>query len=194
MLSFTRFLLNRAIVITFPLPLTANWQLGNTVTSLSQQEQSWLLEPNSLTAKLKSHGRDFSVQVLSETRFALNKQQQQLLSCQLTQGINREVLLWCNGHPMVYAQSWLPVSIDMQQQQLLELGDKPLGDVIFRHPDLKRTEIEVASFDQYHPVQQLAEQPLDSASPLWGRRSIFSLAQSRFLVSEIFLPKAFIYQ
>lgn len=181
-------------MITFPLSLTANWQRGNTVTSLSPQEQNWLLEPNSLTAKLKSHGHDFSVQVLSEKQFALNKHQQQLLSCQLTQGINREVLLWCNGHPMVYAQSWLPVSQSMQQQQLLELGNKPLGDVIFQHPDLKRTAIEIARFDEHHPVQQLMEQPQDQLRPLWGRRSVFSLAQSRFLVSEIFLPKAFIYQ
>lgn len=194
MVSFTWFLLNRAIVITFPLPLTVNWQRGDTVISMSQHEKNWLLEPNSLTAKLKYHGRDFSVQVLSEKRFVLNDEHKHLLDCQLSEAINREVLLWCNGLPMVYAQSWLPVSQNMQQQQLLELGDRPLGDVIFQHPDLKRTEIEVACFDEFHPVQQLLEQSVDSLKPLWGRRSIFSLAQSRFLVSEIFLPKAFIYQ
>ncbi|MCQ8878212.1 chorismate lyase [Pseudoalteromonas shioyasakiensis] len=181
-------------MITFPLSLTASWQRGNTVTTLSQQEQNWLLEPNSLTAKLKRHGRDFSVQVLSEKRFNLSPQQQQLLDCHLSEGINREVLLWCNGEPMVYAQSWLPVTQNMQQQKLLELGDKPLGDVIFQHPELKRTEIEIARFDCHHAVQQLIEQPAQSIKPLWARRSVFSLAHSRFLVCEVFLPKAFIYQ
>lgn len=194
MVSFTRLLLSRDIVITFPLPLNANWQHGGTVKPLTHHEKDWLLEPNSLTAKLKHHGCNFHVQVLSEKVFKLNVEQQSLLDGQYKEGVNREVLLWCNNQPMVYAQSWLPVTKSMQQQQLLELGDKPLGDVIFQHPDLKRTEIEVACFDEHHPVQQLIDQPSEGKRSLWGRRSVFSLAQNRFLVCEIFLPKAFIYQ
>lgn len=193
MVSFIWLLLNRAIVITYPLPLTANWQRGAALNSLSTTEQSWLLEPGSLTAKLKSHGRDFSVQVLSELQCILTLEQQQLLDCSHEKIINREVLLWCDGLPMVYAQSWLPVTDDMQQQQLLVLGNKPLGDIIFQHPDLKRTEIEVACFDRQHCIQQLVSQYSSTATDLWGRRSVFSLMKSRFLVSEIFLPGAFIY-
>jgi chorismate--pyruvate lyase len=191
--SFVWLLLNRAIVITFPLPLNANWQRGATVTELTQNEKDWLLEPNSLTAKLKQYGRDFKVQVLSESEFTLSVEQQHLLDSQFEKGINREVLLWCNAQPMVYAQSWLPITKGMKQQALLTLGNKPLGDVIFQHPDLRRTEIEVARFDENHPVQQLIEQPALNLQSLWGRRSVFSLAQNRFLVAELFLPKAFIY-
>lgn len=193
MVSFTRLLLNRVIVITFPVSVAANWQLGTSINSLSGNEQDWLLEPNSLTAKLKQHCSEFSVQVLNEKTFSLTPAQQQLLACSQPLGINREVLLLCDAKPMVYAQSWLPVTEDMQQQQLLALGDKPLGDVIFQHPELKRTEIEVAQFDCQHPVQQLVSQYSEVIKPLWGRRSVFSLAQSRFLVAEIFLPEAYIY-
>jgi chorismate--pyruvate lyase len=192
--SFVRLLLNRAIVITFPLPLNANWQRGATVTELTQHEKDWLLEPNSLTAKLKHYGRDFKVQVLSEQEFTLDVEQQYLLDGQFKKCINREVLLWCNDQPMVYAQSWLPVTKGMQQQALLALGNKPLGDVIFHDPNLRRTEIEIARFDENHPVQQVIEQPALHLQSLWGRRSVFSLAQNRFLVAEIFLPEAFIYQ
>ncbi|CAM4171083.1 chorismate lyase [Pseudoalteromonas ostreae] len=191
--SFKGLLLNRVIVITFPVSVTADWQLGTSINSLSGNEQDWLLEPNSLTAKLKTQCVEFSVKVLSEKEFVLNTSQQQLLDCSQRIGINREVLLLCDGIPMVYAQSWLPATDDMQQQQLLALGNRPLGDVIFQHPDLKRTEIEIARFDCQHPVQQLVSQYYAVAKPLWGRRSIFSLAQSRFLVAEIFLPEAYLY-
>ena len=134
------------------------------------------------------------MQVLSEKRFVLNDEQHRVLGSQVTDCINREVLLCCNDFPMVYAQSWLPTTDAMQNQQLLALGNKPLGEVIFQHPDLTRTEIDIALFDCQHPVQQLIGQYKDNCKALWGRRSVFSLAQSRFLVSEIFLPKAFIYQ
>lgn len=193
MVSFIWLLLNRVIVITFPVSVAANWQLGTSINCLSSNEQDWLLEPNSLTAKLKQHCSEFTVQVLNENTFSLNPGQQQLLACAEAVGINREVLLLCDGKPMVYAQSWLPVTQDMQQQQLLALGDRPLGDVIFQHPDLKRTEIEVAQFDCQHPVQQLVSQYSEVIKPLWGRRSVFSLARSRFLVAEIFLPEAYLY-
>lgn len=191
--SFKGLLLNRVIVITFPVSVTADWQLGTSINSLSCNEQDWLLEPNSLTAKLKTQCVEFSVKVLSEKEFELSISQQQLLDCSQRIGINREVLLLCDGIPMVYAQSWLPATDDMQQQQLLALGNRPLGDVIFQHPDLKRTEIEIARFDCQHPVQQLVSQYSVVVKPLWGRRSMFSLAQSRFLVAEIFLPEAYLY-
>ncbi|BDF95453.1 MULTISPECIES: chorismate--pyruvate lyase family protein [Pseudoalteromonas] len=180
-------------MITFPVSVAANWQLGTSINSLSGIEQDWLLEPNSLTAKLKQHCTEFTVQVLNEQTFSLTHKQQQLLACSQSLAINREVLLLCDAKPMVYAQSWLPVSDAMQRQQLLALGDRPLGDVIFQHPDLKRTEIEVAQFDCLHPVQQLVSQYSEVTKPLWGRRSVFSLAQSRFLVAEIFLPEAYLY-
>lgn len=178
---------------TFPLSLKANWQLGQSVTDLSKVQQGWLLEPNSLTAKLKSHASSFAVEVLSEQRFTLSLAQQQLLNCTEQHAINREVLLLCDNTAMVYAQSWLPINHDMQQQKLLGLGNKPLGDIIFQHPSLSRTDIEVAYFDSQQ-FQHLLSNEQQSLSPLLGRRSIFSLQQSQFLVAEVFLPGAYIYK
>lgn len=178
---------------TFPLSLKANWQLGHSVANLSKVQRDWLLEPNSLTAKLKSNATNFAVEVLSEQRFALSGPQKQLLNCSYSHAINREVLLICDGVAMVYAQSWLPISPAMEQQQLLGLGDKPLGDIIFQHPELSRTDIEIAYFDS-RQFQHLLPSLKQSTASLWGRRSIFSLQQSHFLVAEVFLPRAYIYQ
>ena len=94
---------------------------------------------------------------------------------------------------MVYAQSWLPADDTLKKQQLLSMGTRPLGDVIFQDPSLSRTEIEVAEFSQQHTIQTLTAEIGLSSQPLWGRRSVFSLSNAHFLVAEVFLPEAYIY-
>ncbi len=180
-------------MITFPVSLAADWQLASAFPNLTQQQQSWLLESSSLTAKLKSHCSDFSVKVLNEAPFDLNSMQQALLNTSLTLALNREVLLLCDGKPMVYAQSWLPASDTLKKQQLLNMGTRPLGDVIFQDPSLCRTEIEVAEFSQQHAIHALTAELGLPLQPLWGRRSVFNLSRAHFLVAEVFLPGAYIY-
>ena len=66
-------------MITFPVSLAANWQPASAFPDLTQQQQGWLLEAGSLTAKLKSHCQAFSVEVLNEAPFDLTCEQQALL-------------------------------------------------------------------------------------------------------------------
>jgi chorismate--pyruvate lyase len=180
-------------VITFPVSLAANWQPASAFPDLTQQQQGWLLEAGSLTAKLKSHCQAFSVEVLNEAPFDLTAEQQALLNTSLSQALNREVLLLCDGKPMVYAQSWLPADDTLKKQQLLNMGTRPLGDVIFQDPSLQRTEIELAEFSQQHAIQALTAHLGLPSNSLWGRRSVFALSNAHFLVAEVFLPEAYIY-
>tara|TARA_B110000211_G_C14037147_1_gene535106 strand:- start:1045 stop:1623 length:579 start_codon:yes stop_codon:yes gene_type:complete len=191
MLSSRWFLFYRAIVITYPLSISANWQSTSSVSDLSSAEQEWLFEPNSLTAKLKSKSQIFSVKVLSEQLFTLSPEQQNLLSCATQTAINREVILLCDNVPMVYAQSWLPKSD--ASNPLHNIGERPLGDVIFQDPALKRTDIEIASFNFSHSIQQLVTLLNLPNRDLLGRRSVFSLHEYKFLVCEVFLPGAYLY-
>ena len=178
-------------MITYPLSISANWQSTFYVSDLSPLEQEWLFEPNSLTAKLKSNSKTFSVKVLSEELFTLSPEQSLLLNSTTKTAINREVLLLCDNVPMVYAQSWLPKNDS--SNPLHNMGERPLGDVIFQDPALKRAEIEIAHFDATHPVQQLVTKLNLPAKNLLGRRSIFSLKEYKFLVCEVFLPGAYLY-
>lgn len=180
-------------MITFPVSLAAHWQPASAYPHLTQQQQGWLLEAGSLTAKLKRHCQHFSVKVLNEAPFDLTKEQQALLNTPLSQALNREVLLLCDDKPMVYAQSWLPADDTLKKQQLLSMGTRPLGDVIFQDPSLSRTEIEVAQFSEQHTIQTLLAVLGKESKPLWGRRSVFSLSNAHFLVAEVFLPEAYIY-
>ena len=178
-------------MITYPLSISANWQCASSVSGLSCVKQQWLFEPSSLTAKLKSKSKTFSVKVLSEQLFTLSPKQQALLGCSTQIAINREVILLCDNTPMVYAQSWLPKGD--KSNPLHNMGERPLGDVIFKNPALKRTDIEVATFNLSHSIQQLLAQLNLPNTELLGRRSVFSLHEYKFLVCEVFLPGAYLY-
>lgn len=176
---------------TFPISLSANWQCNSATNDLSHVEREWLCEPGSLTAKLKSRAHSFSVKVLQEQAFELTSEQKALLECDTQSALNREVILYCDEMPMVYAQSWLP---DTQFKNTLHnMGERPLGDVIFQHSELVRNNIEIACFDLHHPIQHLTKDLKLILKPLLGRRSVFSLNNYNFLVCEVFLPGAYIY-
>ncbi|WP_206482952.1 chorismate lyase [Thalassotalea sp. G2M2-11] len=178
----------------FPVQLHANWRDAQSF-SLPEHLRDWLLEPSSLTARLKQHCREFRVEVLG----------QQVLPCPVDEAtaevavdqdvLVREVILYCDQQPSVFARSLLPLSsLTGDAQQLANLGEQPLGQVIFTHPNLVRKRIEVASFDEASTVASLAKHcQLPVSSPLWGRRSIFMLADKPLIVSEVFLPHAAAY-
>ncbi|WP_337842916.1 chorismate lyase [Rheinheimera sp.] len=148
--------------------------------SVPAQYQRWLLEAGSLTALLRKHCQHFSLQLVSERSTSLPHEWQQ--HWQQEAALCREVILVCDGTPVVYAQSWLPLATLHELQYLARLGDQPLGDVIFQHPSLQRGPIEVAFWPE------LALPQLGVQQQLWGRRSVFSLLQQPLLVQEVFLP------
>ncbi len=184
----------------FPVTLSNFWHDAND-SSLDENLKSWLLDPASLTLRLKSHCHEFKVELLG----------QQVEKCQESEAVDliiageevlvREVLLFCDDIPQVFARSLLPLSsLTGAEQALANLGTQSLGQVMFNNPSLKRKTIEVAEFDATSTVSQLANklsgvtQPLVSANSLWGRRSIFILENKPLMVSEVFLPGAFAYQ
>ncbi|MEY8251958.1 MAG: chorismate lyase [Colwellia sp.] len=197
--------------ITFPVTLTGQWQSPNVecCSSLSAPLKDWLLDEGSLTARLKSHSDNFQVKVIGE--------QQQLCSaaeaCDLINVgepvLVREVILYCDNVPQVFARSLLPLASLMGEEQVLaNLGEQPLGQVLFNNPSLQRLRLELSSFANDSSVVELATKlatkHASNSSPvktsiipkqaLWGRRSIFILENKPLMVAEVFLPDAFAYQ
>lgn len=138
--------------------------------------QSWLLDPGSLTSRLRLlGGARFNVCVLEE-RWAAQISPG-LLQCfephVLRQRMwSRKVLLQCGNTPWVAAHSLIPVS-SMQGplKRLRNLEERPLGEFLFRDPALRRYQLELTRFDAG-----------------WGRRSLFYLHGKPLLVAEFFLP------
>ena len=148
-----------------------------------------LFDHGSLTARLRSHYHNqFFVRVLRHSWGEPTGSERRFLNTQDDRASIREVLLCGLGKPVVYARSVLPESsLTGDNQALLELGNQPLGEYIFRQPDLVRGPIEVAEipasqFNQYLDVQYLHESA-------WARRSLFHLNGKPISVCEVFLPE-----
>ncbi|WP_158684632.1 chorismate--pyruvate lyase family protein [Pseudoalteromonas sp. T1lg48] len=178
---------------TYPLSLQAQWQDVERV-AVSEQLLDWLVEPNSLTQRLKSLSEQFAVEVLSERLVAAETYQSDIFTCTTAQLRVREVILFCDSQPMVYAQSWIPCHAHAEQGvDLTHLGDKPLGEVIFQDPQLSRQQLQVADFSANSDLQALTLSFNLPTQPLWGRRSRFNLTGQQIMVCEVFLPGAYPY-
>tara|TARA_R110001583_G_scaffold3812_1_gene23252 strand:+ start:2591 stop:3193 length:603 start_codon:yes stop_codon:yes gene_type:complete len=184
----------------FPVTLSSHWHDAKKC-ALHENIQSWLLDPNSLTARLKSHCHQFRVELLGQSIEICQENEAVALIPAGEEILVREVLLFCDEKPQVFARSLLPLSsLTGAEQALANLGTQSLGQVLFNNPSLERQTIEVAVFDTTSPVGKLAkqlslpEQCLSSPEKLWGRRSIFVLEGKPLMVAEVFLPGAFAYK
>jgi len=102
----------------------------------------------------------------------------------------RQVHLCCNTQAWVFARTLIPrTSLTGARRRLLRLGTKPLGEVLFADPQLRRGPLEIARLQPGQALYNLATAEL--AQPpalLWARRSLFYLQDKPLLVSEFFLP------
>ncbi|WP_284244526.1 chorismate--pyruvate lyase family protein [Thalassotalea insulae] len=178
----------------FPVHIHAAWT-DEQLCELSENLRNWLLEPSSLTARLKKHCSVFEVEVLG----------QQVEICQPDEATDevpagqevlvREVILHCDHRPYVFARSLLPLSsLTGAEKELANLGNQPLGQVIFNHPNLQRKSIQVAEFNRHSSVAHLARHyQLPVIHTMWGRRSVFVIDNKPLIVAEVFLPQSVAY-
>lgn len=153
---------------------------------------SWLFDPESLTARLIStcNGR-FSVKLLSVQRCTPTPDEIQALKLRYrSHAIIRQVLLYCDNTPWVYARTVIPMtSLRGALQGLVKLGTKPLGAVLFADKSMQRSEIEFTMVSHKHPCYSWTG--FKGKRDIWGRRSVFRLSNKPLLVSEFFLPDLF---
>ena len=179
----------------FPVTLSAQWQL-QTNKQLNQHLIDWLYDAGSLTARLKSLCKNFRVEVIGQEVQECTADEASTTIQTGEKVLVREVLLYCDEQPQVFARSLLPLkSLTGDEQQLAHLGSQPLGQVLFNNPQLERQSISVASFDMHTGVGQLCKHlALPSQAELWGRRSLFVLNNKPIMVAEVFLPNSFAYK
>ncbi|SFV76353.1 Chorismate--pyruvate lyase [hydrothermal vent metagenome] len=127
----------------------------------------WLDDDQSLTAKLKQKFNDFAVNVLSQTQINPHANESDILNFS-GQSVIREVELLGNQQVMVFARSVIPVTDDTVD--LLAIGSKPLGEILFNNADVHRGELQITH-----------------TGSIWGRRSVFTIGTTKLLVSEFFL-------
>ena len=137
----------------------------------------WLYDPSSLTQRLiKKSNNHFSVELVAEEWLEIDRAEHRSHFGPLAVGHrfwSRKVILKGNNIPWVMAHTLVPEhSLFSPLKQVLELNTKPLGEYLFSHPDLIRTELDITPF----------------RNDCWGRRSLFYLYKKPVMVAEFFLP------
>lgn len=180
----------------YPLPLPSHWYCATrTITNVQHvPAQDWIQSESSLTVRIKELGIAFSLQVLSQTEQNLTPHQQQQLGTEDISATFREVLLKQGDTPLVYAQTIIPEStLSGAEKGLAQLGNQPLGQVLFQSPQAIRSAIEYAEVEPSSMLGQFIEQELQQpiTHNCYIRRSNFLLNSKPLLVCECFLPALF---
>ncbi|WP_232818277.1 chorismate--pyruvate lyase family protein [Zobellella maritima] len=172
-----------------------HWLTGPVPPELSPLLTDWLYERGSMTERLRRHCRDFRVEVRAQ---ADEMELEPALAERLgsTRAFCREVLLYCDDVPWIYASSlYSRASLDACPA-LAGLGQKALGELLFEQPGLARSQFEFAGLgpEQQAALARRIGLPLAADFLLWGRRSTLRAGGAQVLVTELFLPRARAYQ
>lgn len=154
--------------------------------------QNWLTTQNSLTAKLRQFCPDLEVEILSEKfEEPLISEAQKLGLARNEEAWVRCVVLKCGDHHLVYARTVIPrMAPNNPWQELQNLGNKPLGELLFEMPSITRSDFEFSKDTLgYWPylINQL-NAPEMRNHPSFARRSIFKQKEAPLLLTEVFLP------
>ncbi|KZN52547.1 chorismate--pyruvate lyase family protein [Pseudoalteromonas luteoviolacea] len=172
-------------MLKHPISLDFNWgSCDEVVVKAPSKIHERLIEQGSLTALLKSQSGSFKVKVLDEQHLMLPPDIAKALESEVEQAVCRQVLLYCDDLPHVYAQSW--ILLNANEQGLVNLGDKPLGEKLFQQSLWHRGALEVSYVDDTHSHMQLCKLLGAQHGPIFARRSIFTKGSAKVLVCEIF--------
>lgn len=153
--------------------------------------ESWLHDRGSLTRRIQQRCSEFRVRNVCSHLATAARDETALLGLPLRQKIyTREVLLYADGVPVVFAHSVAGVHhLRGAWHALQNLGNRPLGALLFAHPLVERAPLRFKLLKPQHALFRRAATVLDTAPErLWARRSLFILHGAPLLVTEVFLP------
>ena len=178
----------------FPVGIPSSWAAPDQYSINNNYLQDWLLNTGSLTERLKSECAQFHLTLLGQRHEKITLEEfRQVCSSEHPYKAEdwqvREVLLWGDGQPWVFARSIIPQRLC--ENNFENLNTMPLGQLIFNDVRFKRMPIEVTHMlDSKTFLNALHLSAIDSQSALWGRRSVFHFENLKMMVSEVFLPQS----
>ncbi len=147
------------------------WHELGVVNNIDENILSWLDDDKSLTAKLKQKFKSFAVEILTQEIQKPHKNELEVVDFS-GDCVIREVQLLGDNQIVVFARSVIPITSDTED--LLKIGSKPLGEVLFNDKSIKRGDLQVTNSES-----------------TWGRRSAFTIGTTKLLVSEFFLENLY---
>ena len=135
---------------------------------------SWLNEPGSITSRIKSFS-DFKLKLLRDGPGEVNAAEDDLIIKNYEENNIREVVLYSDEEPLIYAKSIIPFeTIRLGLGVLGNLKENPLGDILFSNPEIKKKYMLFAKFES-------------NKGMFYGRKGIYTVKGYPFSVCEIFL-------
>ena len=138
--------------------------------------KSWLLEQGPITKRIKSIA-EFRLELIQDELSDATDDEILFLKIDSEEIRIREVILYGNENPIVYARTIIPnTTIEKGLKELGKIGNKPLGDILFEKDIFFKEDIVFATFK-------------DEESLFWGRKIKYTVKDQPFSVMEVFLIK-----
>ena len=136
--------------------------------------KSWLLEQGPITKRIKSIA-EFRLELIQDELSDATDDEILFLKIDSEEIRIREVILYGNENPMVFARTIIPnTTIEKGLKELGKIGNKPLGDILFEKDIFSKEDIVFATFK-------------DEESLFWGRKIKYTVKDQPFSVMEVFL-------
>ena len=159
----------------------------------------WLQASGSLSARLAATGQTFSVQVLSQGRQPLTRDEACALGLGARRvGYAREVVLRVDGQALVFARSVTGHADSLGAWRSVRgLGSRPLADVLFRRSGILRAPLAYNQLRRQSLLQRRVARSWQATTgvalahpALPARRSVFTRRGAALLVMEVFAAPA----
>ena len=135
---------------------------------------SWLNENGSITSRIKLFS-NFRLKLLRDGPGKVNANEDDLIISNYKENNIREVVLYSDEKPLIYAKSIIPLeTIRLGLGVLGNLKENPLGDILFSNPEIKKEYMLFSKFELNKKI-------------FYGRKGIYTVRGFPFSVCEIFL-------
>ena len=163
---------------------------NNSTIGCEQALAPWLHDHGSLTLRIQQRCNHFAVRPVRSGLARIAYDESALLGMAPQQlAYSREVFLYADGQPVVFAHSTCAAQhLRGTWAALGGMGNKPLGAMLFAHPLVERRPLRFKALRPSHLLYQRTIMSGNVSGRLWARRSLFYLHDAPLLVTEIFLP------
>jgi len=171
----------------------AKWVSHVNGVNPTDEARYWLTDRISLTVKLISHSKGFKIRRLKQQRMKCLLDE--VAAVGLARRVlvrERDVLLCCDGIPVVFAHTIVPLQADASDWPFFSsLGERSLGTTLFDDPQVQRGGLQYARLPLRHPLAERARAAIGGqawSGRLFARRCLFRRKNGVLLVTEVFLP------
>ncbi len=152
----------------------------------------FIFHTGSLTRYIRQqcHGK-FNIAIKSESwQYPMQDEVQLIKTRQSEKVFIRESWLKCDDKALIYARTIIPrKTLTGKNKKLTELGNKPLGEILFSGKTSYRASMRYAEITKTCSLYNQVISNDEINSRLWARQSLFYIRKKPLLIIEVFLPE-----